>query len=97
MQNVTVVPQPLVASQIEDTRKNAVASPMVGTFYRASSPESKPFIEVGDTINEGDAICIIEAMKLMNEIVADRSGTVKEILVGNGEVVEFGQPLIIVE
>ncbi len=80
-----------------DKSKNAVPSPMVGTFYRASSPDAKPFVEVGDTVNTGDTVCIIEAMKLMNEIASDRSGTVREILIGNGDVAEFGQPLMIIE
>jgi len=68
---------------------------MVGTFYRAASPGSKPFVEVGDTVKEGDTLCIVEAMKLMNEIEADASGTVKAVLVENGQPVEFGQPLFL--
>ncbi len=76
---------------------NAVTSPMVGTFYRSSSPESAPFIEVGQTVAEGDVICIIEAMKMFNQIEADRSGTVKAILVENAHPVEFGEPLVIIE
>ncbi len=76
---------------------NAVKSPMVGTFYRSSSPESAPFIEVGQTVSEGDVICIIEAMKMFNQIEADRSGTVKAILVENGNPVEFDEPLVIIE
>lgn len=75
----------------------AMKSPMVGTFYRAASPTSAPFVEVGQTINAGDTLCIIEAMKLMNEIEADHSGVVKEILVSNGQPVEFGEPLFIIE
>ncbi|MEP7102983.1 MAG: acetyl-CoA carboxylase biotin carboxyl carrier protein [Burkholderiales bacterium] len=74
-----------------------VKSPMVGTFYRSANPGSKPFAEVGDTIKEGDPICIIEAMKIMNEIEADKSGTVTRILCENGQAVEFGQPLFIIE
>ncbi len=73
-----------------------VRSPMVGTFYRAASPGAKPFLDVGDSVKEGDTMCIIEAMKLMNEIEADASGVVKAILVENGQPVEFGQPLFIV-
>jgi acetyl-CoA carboxylase biotin carboxyl carrier protein len=73
-----------------------VKAPMVGTFYRASAPDTKPFVEVGQTVKEGDPICIIEAMKLMNEIEADASGTVKAILVENGQPVEYGQPLFII-
>ena len=74
---------------------HVVKSPMVGTFYRAASPGSKAFVEVGDAVREGDTLCIVEAMKLMNEIEADASGTVKEILVENGQPVEFGQPLFV--
>lgn len=76
---------------------HAVKSPMVGTFYRAASPGAKPFVEVGDTIKEGEAICIVEAMKILNEIEADKSGTVTQILVENGEAVEYGQPLFVIE
>ena len=72
-------------------------APMVGTFYRAPSPGAKPFVEIGDSIKEGQPICIIEAMKIMNEIEADRSGTVTRILCENGQAVEFGQPLLILE
>jgi acetyl-CoA carboxylase biotin carboxyl carrier protein len=72
-----------------------VKAPMVGTFYRSASPDAKPFVEVGQTVKEGDTICIIEAMKLMNEIEADASGVVKAILVENGQPVEYGQPLFI--
>jgi len=74
-----------------------VKSPMVGTFYRSANPGSKPFAEVGDTIKEGDPICIIEAMKIMNEIEADKSGTVTRILCENGQAVEFGQALFVIE
>jgi len=76
---------------------HAVKSPMVGTFYRSASPGAKPFVEVGDAIKEGEPICIIEAMKIMNEIEADKSGTVKRIMCENGQAVEFGQPLFIIE
>ena len=72
---------------------HVVKAPMVGTFYRSPSPDAKPFIEVGQAVKEGDTICIIEAMKLMNEIEADASGVVKAILVENGQPVEYGQPL----
>lgn len=75
---------------------HAVKSPMVGTFYRAASPGASPFVEVGDTVTQGDTLCIVEAMKLMNEIEADASGTVKAILVENGQPVEFGQPLFLI-
>ena len=76
---------------------HAVKSPMVGTFYRSSSPGSKPFVEVGSVVKEGEPICIIEAMKIMNEIEADKSGTVTKIVCENGQPVEFGQPLFIIE
>jgi acetyl-CoA carboxylase biotin carboxyl carrier protein len=76
---------------------HVVKSPMVGTFYRSASPGSKPFVEIGSAIKEGDPICIVEAMKIMNEIEADMSGTVSKILVENGQAVEYGQPLFIVE
>jgi acetyl-CoA carboxylase biotin carboxyl carrier protein len=75
---------------------HVVKSPMVGTFYRAASPGAKPFVEVGDTVEVGDALCIIEAMKLMKEIESDRAGVVKQILVENGQAVEFGQPLVVI-
>jgi acetyl-CoA carboxylase biotin carboxyl carrier protein len=74
-----------------------VKSPMVGTFYRSSSPGGKPFVEVGMQVKEGDPICIIEAMKIMNEIEADKAGTVTKILAENGQAVEFGQPLFVIE
>ncbi len=74
---------------------HVVKAPMVGTFYRSASPDAKPFVEVGQAIKEGETICIIEAMKLMNEIEADASGTVKAVLVENGQPVEYGQPLFI--
>ncbi|TMS57999.1 acetyl-CoA carboxylase biotin carboxyl carrier protein [Imbroritus primus] len=75
---------------------HTVNSPMVGTFYRAPSPGAAPFVSVGDTVKEGQTICIIEAMKLLNEIEADKSGVVKEILAENGDAVEYGQPLIVI-
>lgn len=75
---------------------HVVNSPMVGTFYRSSAPGSPPFVEVGSEIKEGGTLCIIEAMKLLNEIEADVSGVVKKILVENGQPVEFGQPLFII-
>ncbi|WP_289168346.1 acetyl-CoA carboxylase biotin carboxyl carrier protein, partial [uncultured Parasutterella sp.] len=74
-----------------------VTSPMVGTFYRAPSPGADPFVEVGTQVKKGDTLCIIEAMKLLNEIEAEVSGTVKEILVDNASPVEFGQPLFVIE
>jgi acetyl-CoA carboxylase biotin carboxyl carrier protein len=74
---------------------HVVKAPMVGTFYRSPSPDAKVFVEVGQAVKEGDTICIIEVMKLMNEIEADASGVVKAILVENGQPVEYGQPLFI--
>jgi acetyl-CoA carboxylase biotin carboxyl carrier protein len=74
-----------------------VKSPMVGTFYRSASPGAKPFVEVGSQVKEGDTICIIEAMKILNEIEADKTGTVTQILGENGQAVEYGQPLFIIE
>jgi acetyl-CoA carboxylase biotin carboxyl carrier protein len=76
---------------------HVVKSPMVGTFYRSASPGSKPFIEIGSVVKEGDPVCIIEAMKIMNEIEADMAGTISKILCENGQAVEYGQPLFIVE
>ena len=78
------------------TEGHVVKSPMVGTFYRSASPGAKPFVEVGDAVQVGDPLCIIEAMKLMNEIEADQAGTVKAILVENGQPVEYGQPLVVI-
>ncbi|WP_312568403.1 acetyl-CoA carboxylase biotin carboxyl carrier protein [Comamonas sp.] len=74
-----------------------VKSPMVGSFYRAASPGAKPFVEVGDTVKEGETLCIIEAMKILNEIEADKSGVVTRILADNGQAVEYGQPLFVIE
>jgi acetyl-CoA carboxylase biotin carboxyl carrier protein len=76
---------------------NVVTSPMVGTFYRASSPGGKPLVEVGTSVKEGEPICIIEAMKIMNEIEATHTGTITKVLCENGQPVEFGQPLFVIE
>jgi len=76
---------------------HVVKSPMVGTFYRSPSPDAKPFVQVGDTVKAGQTICIIEAMKLMNEIEADADGVVKAILVENGQPVEYGEALLVIE
>jgi len=76
---------------------HVVKSPMVGTFYTASSPEAKPFVQVGSVVKEGETICIIEAMKILNEIEADKSGTVTRVMVDNGQAVEYGQPLFMIE
>jgi len=75
---------------------HVVKSPMVGTFYRAASPGAKPFVEVGDEVSPGDTLCIIEAMKLLNEIEADQGGAVKEVYVENGQPVEYGEPLFLI-
>jgi acetyl-CoA carboxylase biotin carboxyl carrier protein len=78
------------------TEEGVVKSPMVGTFYRASSPGGKPLVEVGSVVKVGEPLCIIEAMKIMNEIEADRAGTVQQVFCENGQAVEFGQPLFVV-
>ena len=87
-----------IPKAVEDPTKlaadNSINSPMVGTFYRAPSPTSPPFVEIGSHVNVGDVVCIVEAMKMMNQIEADQSGTIKAILVNDGEPVEFDQPLI---
>lgn len=75
---------------------HVVKSPMVGTFYRSATPGARPFVEVGDSVTEGQTLCIVEAMKLMNEIEADKAGVVKAILTENGQPVEFGQPLFLI-
>lgn len=85
-----------VVAPVVDTG-HPVTSPMVGTFYRSAQPGSPPFVEVGSQVKEGDTICIIEAMKLLNEIESDKTGKVKAILIENGQPVEFGQSLIIIE
>ena len=85
------------APAVPEETGHIVKSPMVGTFYRSSSPGAKPFVEVGQPIKEGEPICIIEAMKIMNEIEADKSGTVTRVLCENGQAVEFGQPLFVIE
>ena len=86
-------PAPAAAAAVQG---HQVKAPMVGTFYRAPNPSAPAFAEVGQTVKEGDPLCIIEAMKLLNEIEADKSGVIKEILVENGEPVEYGQPLFII-
>ena len=106
----TIPQQPaamVTPSQVESTTTAAnkgsavsgdlISSPMVGTYYSAPSPSAKPFVTVGQHVNKGDTICIIEAMKIMNQIEADHSGTVVEILVKDGEAVEFGQALIVIQ
>ena len=88
---------PAPAAAPEAPKGHTVKSPMVGTFYRASAPGAKPFVEVGSQVKEGETICIIEAMKILNEIEADKSGTVTQILCENGQAVEYGQPLFVIE
>jgi acetyl-CoA carboxylase biotin carboxyl carrier protein len=89
------VPAPAAAP--EPPSGHIVKSPMVGTFYRSAQPGSDPYVSVGSQVKEGDTLCIIEAMKLMNEIEADKSGTIKAVLADNGSPVEFGQPLFVIE
>ncbi len=94
---VEAAPAAAVAAAPAAPVGHTVKSPMVGTFYRSSSPGAKAFVEVGDTIKEGETICIVEAMKILNEIEADKSGTVTQILVDNGQAVEYGQPMFVIE
>lgn len=82
---------------ITAAEKKTINSPMVGTFYRSPSPGAKPFVEVGQKVAAGDTVCIIEAMKLLNEIEAETDGVIREILVENGSPVEFGQPLFVID
>lgn len=86
-----------VASSVVALAGHSVKSPMVGSFYRASSPGAKAFVEVGDTVAVGDTVCIIEAMKILNEIESDKAGVVKKIMCDNGQAVEYGQALIVIE
>lgn len=86
---------PVAAVPVEP-QGHIVKSPMVGTFYRSASPGTPPFVEIGSTVKEGDTLCLIEAMKLLNEIDADTAGVIKQILVENGQPVEFGQPLFVI-
>jgi acetyl-CoA carboxylase biotin carboxyl carrier protein len=88
---------PTAAAAAPEARGTVVKSPMVGTFYRCPSPGAASFVEVGQAVKPGDTLCIIEAMKLLNEIDADASGTIRQILVENGQAVEYGQPLFIIE
>ena len=87
---------PVAAAIPAEPEGHVVKSPMVGTFYRSSAPGSAPFISIGSSVQEGDTLCIIEAMKLLNEIEADASGVIKQILVENGQPVEYGQPLFVI-
>lgn len=92
-----VAPTPAAAAPDPASKGDTMKSPIVGTFYQAASPESDPFCKVGDAVKKGQTLCIIEAMKIMNEIEAEFSGTVREILVSDGTPVEFDQPLFIIE
>jgi len=94
---VPAAPAPAPPEAAAPSAANAVKSPMVGTFYRSPSPDAAPFVEVGQSVRAGDVLCIVEAMKMMNQIEADRAGTVTAIHAENGEPVEFDQPLITVE
>ena len=91
-----VAPAPAAAEAVPAIEGEAIKSPMVGTFYRSPSPGAKAFVEVGQQVNVGDPLCIIEAMKLLNEIEAERAGTIKAILIENGQPVEYGEPLFII-
>ena len=88
---------PVAAAAPAAVEGHVVKSPMVGTFYRASSPGAKAFVDVGSQVKEGDTICIVEAMKILNEIEADKSGTIVRVLGENGQAVEYGQPLFVIE
>ncbi len=93
-------PTPVVASAapaVEEVSGHVVRSPMVGTFYRSPSPDAKAFVEVGQSVKVGDALCIVEAMKMMNRIEADKAGVVKAVLINDGDAVEFDEPLIVIE
>ena len=92
-----VVAAPVAAPAPEPAAGHVVKSPMVGTFYRSASPGAKAFVEVGSQVKEGDTVCIIEAMKILNEIEAEHAGTVTQILAENGQAVEYGQPLFVLE
>ncbi len=93
----TAVPVAEIAPAVDNTNANTLTSPMVGTFYLSPSPGAAPFSAVGQSVKQGDTICIIEAMKIMNQIEADRDGVVKSILAEDGQPVEFGQPLFVIE
>ena len=101
-QSIQSQPQSIKTEEIEETEippsidGDTINSPMVGSFYRAASPDSAPFIEVGSTVKKGEVLCIIEAMKLLNEIESEHDGIIKKILVENGQPVEFGEPLFVI-
>ena len=91
------VPEPAASAADDEPEENLVRSPMVGTFYRAPSPGSKPFVEEGEQVKSGDTLCIIEAMKILNQIECEKSGTLRRIMVENGQPVEYNQPLFVIE
>jgi acetyl-CoA carboxylase biotin carboxyl carrier protein len=95
--SAVVVPSAPTVVEPAASAAHTVKSPMVGTFYRSASPESKAFVEVGSVVNEGDTICIVEAMKILNEIEADKSGTITQIFAQNAQAVEYGSPLFAIE
>lgn len=97
LQGASAAADAFVCTPVEVQKGRPITSPMVGTFYKAPSPDAKPFVEVGSSVSDGDVVCIIEAMKLMNEIESDMSGKVVEICVEDGQPVEFGQILMYVE
>ncbi len=101
-QGLQAAPAPVAAAPVAaptpvEPEGHAVKSPMVGTFYRSAAPGAKPFVDVGSTVSVGDTICIIEAMKLMNEIECDKAGVIKAIMVESGQAVEYGQPMFMIE
>ena len=99
----TAVPGPSLATVAPDpvalaaSSQHIIKSPMVGTFYRSASPDAQAFVEIGSSVQEGETLCIIEAMKILNEIEADKTGTVRQVLCENGQAVEYGQPLFVIE
>jgi len=97
LSNVVAPAAPAEAPAAAEISGHIVRSPMVGTFYRTPSPDAKSFVEVGQKVNVGDTLCIVEAMKMMNQIEADKAGVVKAILVENGQPVEFDEPLVVIE
>jgi acetyl-CoA carboxylase biotin carboxyl carrier protein len=90
-------PAPVVAPKADEAKLHKIVSPMVGTFYKAPAPDAPPYVKVGDRVEEKTIVCIVEAMKLMNEIEADVRGEIVEVLVENGQLVEYGQPLFLVK
>ena len=96
--NINEASQPVVPAPEKNIPDgDAITSPMVGTFYRSASPDSKPFVEKGQKVSKGDTVCILEAMKMMNQVTAEKNGTIVEVLVDDAEPVEYGQPLFIIK